>query len=279
MGFTPRLCHAPLKRLIQTRPHMSTSRCGNICIMQPKCSREDRRRGFSNRSSVDAVMSGRSCVFLCESKSTLFGLPKVDAFSESDVTYGQVWWPILGISALYLTHPKCTHSSEHTQHEHTPGAVGSHLCCATRGAVVGSVPCSRAPQSWYWGWRECCTFTPPHLQFLLARDSNSQPLDYESDSLTIRPRLPLKEGIIKITYNRTATHFMDDRFVNLGEEVILTLLWQSGASESATVCFVISLSICYWLFKCRVLRIVCVCTYVWERARERGSQRSVVCVC
>ncbi len=30
--------------------------------------------------------------------------------------------------------------------------------------------------------------------------------------------------IIKITYNRTAKHFMDDRFVNLGEEVILTLL-------------------------------------------------------
>ncbi len=30
--------------------------------------------------------------------------------------------------------------------------------------------------------------------------------------------------IIKITYNRTATHFMDDSFVNLGEEVILTLL-------------------------------------------------------
>ncbi len=56
-------------------------------------------------------------------------------------------------------------------------------------------------------------------------------------------------GIIKITYNRTATHFMDDSFVNLGEEVILILLWQSGASESATVCFVISLSICYWLFK------------------------------
>ncbi len=30
----------------------------------------------------------------------------------------------------------------------------------------------------------------PHLQFLLARDSNSQPLDYESNSLTIRQRLP-----------------------------------------------------------------------------------------
>ncbi len=30
----------------------------------------------------------------------------------------------------------------------------------------------------------------PHLQFLTARDSNLQPLDYESDALTIRPQLP-----------------------------------------------------------------------------------------
>ncbi len=30
----------------------------------------------------------------------------------------------------------------------------------------------------------------PHLQFLPAGDSNSQPFDYESDSLTIRPQLP-----------------------------------------------------------------------------------------
>ncbi len=90
-------------------------------------------------------------------------------------------------------------------------------------------------------------------------------------------------GIIKITYNWTATHFMEDSFVNLGDEVIPTLLWKSGTSESATACFVISLSICYWLFKCRVLRVVCVCLCVcmWERERERerGSQYSVVCVC
>ncbi len=58
---------------------MSTSRCGNICVMLPKCSRKERRRGFSNRSSVDAVMSGRRCAFLCESKITLFGFLKVDA--------------------------------------------------------------------------------------------------------------------------------------------------------------------------------------------------------
>ncbi|GAA6083699.1 uncharacterized [Tachysurus ichikawai] len=48
-------------------------------------------------------------------------------------------------------------------------SVGSHLCCGARGAVGGSVPCSRAPQSWP------------------ARDSNPQPSGYESDSLTIRP--------------------------------------------------------------------------------------------
>ncbi len=83
--------------------------------------------------------------------------------------------------------------------------------------------------------------------------------------------------IIKITYNRTAMHFMDDCFVNLGEEANLTLLWQSGASESATVCFVISLTICYWLLKCRVLRAVCVC--VCETERETGSQHSILCLC
>ncbi len=81
-----------------------------------------------------------------------------------DMTYGQVWWPILWICALQLTHPKCTHTAVNT-HTHTvwthPEQWGSHLCCGARGAVGGSVPCSRAPQSWYWGWRERCTFTPP----------------------------------------------------------------------------------------------------------------------
>ncbi len=105
---------------------------------------------------------------------------------ESDVTYDQEWWPILGICALQLSHPKCTHTAvnTHTHREHIPGAVGSHLCCGARGAVEGSVPCSRAPQSWYWGWRERCTFTPP------TYNSCRQPLGYESDSLTIGPRLP-----------------------------------------------------------------------------------------
>ncbi len=61
----------------------------------------------------------------------------------SEVTYGQ-----FVLSALHITHPKCTHTAvhTHTQHEHTPGAVGSHLCCGARRAVGGSVTSSRAPQ-------------------------------------------------------------------------------------------------------------------------------------
>ncbi len=73
-------------------------------------------------------------------------------------------------------------------------------------AVGGSVPCSRAPQSWYWRWREqlgvrCLAqghlsrgieggesavhSLPPHLQFPPARDSNPQPFDYKSNSLPL----------------------------------------------------------------------------------------------
>ncbi len=71
-------------------------------------------------------------------------------------------------------------------------------------------------------------------------------------------------------------HFMDDRFVKLGEEVIQTLLWQSGLlNQWLQVCFVISLSICYWLFKCWVLRVVCV----WERGRKRVTAQRCVFPC
>ncbi len=58
---------------------MSTSPCGNICIMPPKCSAK--KEGVV---SVTTVVLKQLCqgdtVFLGESKSTLFGLPKVDAF-------------------------------------------------------------------------------------------------------------------------------------------------------------------------------------------------------
>ncbi len=85
-----------------------------------------------------------------------------------DVTYSQVWWPILGIRALHLTHPKCTHTAVNTHthtHIHIPWthtrSSGQLFMLRRPGSSWGFVPCSRAPQSWYWGWRERCTFTPP----------------------------------------------------------------------------------------------------------------------
>ncbi len=66
-------------------------------------------------------------------------------------------------------------------------------------------------------------------------------------------------GIIKITYNRTASilwmTFCEPRRGGKPAFAMTT-----GASESATVCFVFGLSVCYWLFKCGVLCFVCV----WE---------------
>ncbi len=88
-------------------------------------------------------------------------------------------------SCSAFTHPKCTHTTVNS-HE----AVGSHLCCGARGAVGGSVPCSRAPQSWYRMWRERCTFTSPTYKSGWPETPTPQSFDYESDSLTIRPRLP-----------------------------------------------------------------------------------------
>ncbi len=82
---------------------------------------------------------------------------------------------------------KCTHTA--VSSEHTHGAVGSQ-CCGARGAVGGSVPCSRALQSWYWGWRECWTFTPLTYNPCWTWDSNLRPSGYKSNCLSIRPRLP-----------------------------------------------------------------------------------------
>ncbi len=50
-----------------------------------------------------------------------FAQPDINKFSESEVMCGQVWWPILGICALHLTHP-----SAHT-HTHIAAAPGEQL--------------------------------------------------------------------------------------------------------------------------------------------------------
>ncbi len=44
-----------------------------------------------------------------------FKQPGINKFSKSEVMCGQVWWPILGICALHLTH-----ASAHKPWSHTP---------------------------------------------------------------------------------------------------------------------------------------------------------------
>ncbi len=83
-----------------------------------------------------------------------------------------------------LTHPKYTHTAVHTHTVNTPGAVGSHLCCGVRCLAQGHL--SRGIE----GGDRALYIHSPHLQILPARDSNSQPFDNVSNSVTIRPRLP-----------------------------------------------------------------------------------------
>ncbi len=113
--------------------------------------------------------------------------------SESEVTYGQVWWPILGICALHLTHPKCTHTAVNTHTVNTHPEQWAAIYAAAPGEQLG-VWClaqghlSRGIE----GGESAFKFTPPTYNSCRTWDSNSQPLDYESDSLTIRPRLRRK---------------------------------------------------------------------------------------
>ncbi len=111
-------------------------------------------------------------------------LKQSESVSESDVTYGQsMVTHTLNPCSAFNPSKVHTHSSEHT-HPRSSGQPFISIKCATAafmlrrpGTVGGSVPCSKAPQSWYWGWRERCTFTPPTYNSCRTWDSNSQPLD------------------------------------------------------------------------------------------------------
>ncbi len=58
-----------------------------------------------------------------------------------------------------------THISEHIHREHTPGAVGSHLCCCAWGAVGGSVSQGHLSRGIEGGESagEPCSFSMSHL--------------------------------------------------------------------------------------------------------------------
>ncbi len=76
-----------------------------------------------------------------------------------------------GINLCSAFNPsKCTHTQQWT-HTHPEQWAAN---AAAPGEQLG-VRSRVSPQSWYWRWREHLLFTPPHWQFLLARDSNPQP--------------------------------------------------------------------------------------------------------
>ncbi len=83
-------------------------------------------------------------------------------------------WKWCDIQPSMVTHTQnlCsafTHPSAHTQqwtHTHTvntPGTVGSHFMHRAQGAgrSWGFGALLKGTSSWYWRWRERCTFTPP----------------------------------------------------------------------------------------------------------------------
>ncbi len=150
-----------------------------------------------------------------------------------EVVCGQVWWPILGICPLHLTHPSA-HSQQWT-HTRSSGQP----CCGARGAVGGSVPCSRvSPQSWYWRWREHLLFIPPTDNPCRTWESNLQPLGYKSNSLTIRPRLPKWHD--HNTYSHIAkTYSQNGMIITPREYSTVRLGVESGSSyrsiESSTI--------------------------------------------
>ncbi len=86
-----------------------------------------------------------------------------------------------------------THSSEHT---YTHPEQWAAIYAAAPGEQLGvgalfkgtSVVVLRVERALY--------IHSPHLQSLPDWDLNSQPLDYKSDSLTIRPRLPTMNWLI-----------------------------------------------------------------------------------
>ncbi len=113
------------------------------------------------------------------------------------MTYSQVWWPILGICALRLTHPKCTHTQQWT---HTRSS-GQPFMLRRPGSSWGFGALLKGTSVMVLRVERALDIHSPHLQFLPARDSNSQPLDYESDSLTIRRLMPHgSRGHIKIRW-------------------------------------------------------------------------------
>ncbi len=88
-----------------------------------------------------------------------------------------------------FTHPKCTHTHTHTVNTHPEQWAA--IYAAAPGEQWGVRCLAQGHLSRGIEGRESAVYLPPPTyNSYRHRDSNSQPLDYKSDSLTIKAQLP-----------------------------------------------------------------------------------------
>ncbi len=133
----------------------------------------------------------------------------------------QVLSPILRICALHLTHPRCTH---------TPGThirnSGQPFILQRPGSSCGH------------------------------RDSNSQPLDYESDSLTIRPWL-------LVSQHAWTSRFLDLDHVRIREDEDERRSYRFGMTRGWVINNWLLVIIFGWIIPLRVVNMLILCTHLF----------------
>ncbi len=102
-----------------------------------------------------------------------------------------MWWPILGICALHLTHPS-VHTEQWVVNKHTPERWAFMLRCPGSrwgfGALLKGLTSVVVLKV-----EGTLIIHSPHRQFLLDLRFEPTASGYKSNTLSIRPRLPLGE--------------------------------------------------------------------------------------
>ncbi len=108
--------------------------------------------------------------------------------NESDVTCPSMdVWPILWNRALHL--PILSAHTQQWTHTHT-WSSGQSFMLRHPGSIWGFGALLKGASVVVLRVKRALYIHSPHLQSPQAPDSNPQPLDYKSDSVTIRPWLP-----------------------------------------------------------------------------------------
>ncbi len=138
---------------------------------------------------------------------------KINFISEREKKWSDMLRPIFGICALQQFNPsKCTHSSEtHTPVNTHPEQWAANAAVPGEQLGVRSLALGSHLSHRIEGEREHWLFTPltDNSCRRLGWDSNPWLLGYKSDSLSIRPWLPLKcpllpiSNDLKINVNKT----------------------------------------------------------------------------